>query len=105
MIASGKLDRRLTILTSSVGRDSFGESVSTWTPTAETWAERLEVRTLDAQKAALQQREVSARARIRYRTDLKVGQRVELDGTSFTVTGIEPQGRRASLILTLAEVE
>ncbi|WP_294196524.1 phage head closure protein [uncultured Sphingomonas sp.] len=104
-IDAGKLDRKLEIMTATVTKNTFGEKVTSWTVSATTWAQRLEIRSADSARAALHQTIVTARVLLRYRTGLEAGQRVRLDGTDYIVTAIDEPDRRATLILMLESVQ
>ena len=104
MIASGALDHRLQImvLTSSTGET--GQVVEAYCLAGSTYAQRLELRTVDAARAGMRDTYAIARFLIRYRTDLTTSHRVQCDGKTYSVLAIDEPDRRATLVLTCEEV-
>jgi SPP1 family predicted phage head-tail adaptor len=116
-INAGKLDRRLEILSrSSVGtspalqdalgqlQDGLGQVLDTWTPTASTYAQRLELRTQDAARAGSRDTFAVSRFLIRYRRDLTTSARVRVDGILYDIRAIDEPDRRETMVLTVEEV-
>lgn len=102
-IASGNLDRRITILAQTVTESPLGQQVPGYAPIAATYAQRLQMRTQDAARAGGRDTFSVARYLIRYRTDLTTDHRVDVEGTVYDILAIEQPDRRATLILTVEE--
>lgn len=117
-ILAGKLDRRMSILapdhsTATVEpyqdalgqvQDGLGQVVEEWTPQAQTYAQRLELRTSDATRAGGRDTFAVSRFLIRYRTDITTRHRVEVDGILFDILSIDEPDRRETMVLTVEEV-
>lgn len=90
MIATGKLDRRITLQIASTIKES-GRPKTIWLDLARVWAE---VRDVPPSRAAEQMSEGASlanrpcRIRIRYRSDIMPGMRVILDGRTLHVVSM-----------------
>lgn len=102
-IASGKLDRRITILAHTVSESPLGQQLAGYAPIATTYAQRLEMRTQDAARAGGRDTFAVARYLIRYRTDLTTDHRIEVDGIVYDILTIDEPDRRTTLVLTIEE--
>lgn len=103
-IAAGSLDRTLTILTETAAKSALGQAVSAYTELSKTYAQRLEMRTVDAARAGGRDVYAMARYLIRFRDGLTTAHRIVVDGITYSILSIEPMGRREALILTLEEI-
>lgn len=103
-IDAGKLDRELELLAVTVTKDEMKQRVTSFTSLATVWGQRLEMRTQDSARAGGRETFAVARYLIRYRANLTTAMRVRIEGILYDILAIEPQGRRAGLILTLEEV-
>jgi SPP1 family predicted phage head-tail adaptor len=102
-IESGKLDRKLELLTRAAVRDELGQEISSFESVITIWAERLEMRTQDAARAGGRETFAMARYLIRWRDNLDTGMRIRTDGKLYDVLGIEEPDRRTTMIITLEE--
>ena len=91
---AGKLDRRVTIQRATTAPNGFNEPVETWTDVATVWAQQRPNR--GAERFSAQ--EINGQAvmtfHIRYRTDLRVSDRIIYGGRVWNVIDIREVGRR-----------
>jgi SPP1 family predicted phage head-tail adaptor len=91
---AGKLDRRVTIQRATIAPNGFNEPVETWTDVATVWAQQRPNR--GAERFSAQ--EINGQAvmtfHIRYRTDLRVSDRIIYGGRVWNVIDIREVGRR-----------
>lgn len=99
-IDAGKLDRRLTVMTTASAKNEYGEIVDTDTVATTIYAQRLELRQTDVARASGRDAQTTARYLIRHRTGLTVGQRVACDGVTYQIAAIDEPDRRYTLVLT-----
>lgn len=104
VISAGKLDRKLKLFRLTVEDDELGQPVETWKAVAIVPAQRLELRSADVARQGGKVALATGRYLIRYRRNITIGQRVEVDGRAYKVTQIDYPDRRASLILTVGEI-
>jgi SPP1 family predicted phage head-tail adaptor len=102
-IESGKLDRKLELLTPNTVRDELGQEISTFDQEVTIWGQRLEMRTQDAARAGGRETFAMARYLIRYRASLTTGMRMRVDNKLYDIVNIEEPDRRATLIISLEE--
>ena len=86
MIASGRLNRRITIQQRALS--AAPAPVETWSTWAEVWAERMDTRGQETFSAGREETERTAVFRIRYRSGLKGDMRIvesdwTVEGDSF----------------------
>lgn len=104
---AGKLDRRLTLLRASKGRNAANGVTTTYAPFAEVWASRRFVRAAKKVQAAQQGVTVVWTFEIRHSSEVaeieKVeGYRCEHDGTVYSIWDVEELGRRDGFAITVA---
>lgn len=88
MLDAGKLRHRLTILELSQEQDSdTGEMDETWTELATVWGSFEPYSTKDYIAAASTQEQTSARAVIRYRSDIEASMRILFRGKTYEIKG------------------
>lgn len=99
MIAAGSLDRVVRIERPATTRNTFGESVPSWTLVAEVPAQVIHLRgkELFAAQQVIPQAEI--KVRIRWRSDVDESMRVVFDGMSYGIQHKAEIGRRAGLEL------
>lgn len=116
-VNAGQLDRRLTLyaLGGEAGDliasyddrgnplDEFGAVLSSFGPYATIYAQRLEMRTVDAARAGGRDTYTTARYLIRYRADVTTKMQASIDGQRYDIVSIDQPDRRTTLILTLEE--
>lgn len=109
MLASGQLDRLITIEQRSTSRDSAtGAEVVSWVALAQVWASREEFTNTGASEEYVRNGVVVhggiSKMRIRYRTDVDTTCRLNLGGGHLRqVTGLAEIGRGEGLELTCRE--
>ena len=103
-IRAGSLDRRITVQQATTTLDSFGEPIKAWADLCTVWAQVKPVGGNERFQGQQVNPEVDTRFIIRYRTDVRVAQRVVYDGEQYDVLGILEIGRHAGQEL-LAKLE
>jgi len=99
---AGKLRQRVELQRVSNSQDpQSGANIETWQPLATVWAsiEPLSARDFIAAQAA--QNQISARAVIRYRADIKAGMRFIHGDTTYFIEGVLPDKQSGKEYLTL----
>ena len=99
MLATGKLDRRVTIRTPTVSRDSHGGMVRTYTDLATVWAWAFPVAGSKIFEAAQFIDGAQMRFQIRYRTDFDKDAQIVHDGKTYEVLRIDEIGRQEGLFV------
>ncbi len=95
-----KLDRYIALQRRSLAAANVhGEQVESWATYASVWAEKLEGGGREAFVAQTTYASTDMRFRIRHRTDVLVTDRIDYDGKSFDIIGINEIGRREGLEL------
>ena len=103
-IESGKLDRELELLASTITKDEFKQETETFAKVATSYGQRLEMRTQDAARAGGRETFAMARYLVRWRAGLKAGMQVRTDGKLYNVIAVDEPDRRTTMIITLEEV-
>lgn len=96
---SGKLDRRITIATLTITRDSHGGQVESWTTLATVWAAAVPWRGSEAVHADQVTALAEFRFQLRYRTDFDAKARVTFDGVVYDIIRIDEIGRGEGLFV------
>lgn len=99
MIRSHKLDRVLHIKRLTTIRNSYGESIETWTSIAVTRAQRIESTASDFLRAEGMGEEILTVYRCRWRSDVTLDDRITEDGKDFEIVELTEIGRRHGLEL------
>lgn len=99
MTAAGDLDRRITLERRSLVDDGY-QDVEGWAPFAVVWASHTAVSDGEKWAAGAARTDITARFRIRFRTDLTTADRVRYQGRPFNIVGIKEVGRREYLEIT-----
>jgi len=96
---SGKLDRRITLQTLTVGRDSYGGKTETWTDLATVWAQATPWQGREAVAADQVIAQAEMRFQIRYRADFDQKARIQYAGAAWDIIRIDEIGRREGLFV------
>ena len=101
LVAAGKLDRRLQILSRVVTQDANGAPVTNWPELATVWAARwyLNGTETDVGDGSTQQVLAGVKFMLRYRDDVTSDMQLVCEGATFNITGIEEIGRREGLFI------
>ncbi len=102
-IASGKLDRKLTLYRATSTRQPGGQIIKAWTLIATVYAQRLEMRTVDSARAGQRDTYSMGRYLIRYRSDITTADRLVEDGTTYDILAKDEPDRRTTMVLTVEE--
>lgn len=105
MTTAGDLDRRITLERRLPIDDGFQE-VESWAGFAVVWASHTAVSDGEKWAAGAARADITARFRIRFRTDITTKDRVRYQGRPFNIVGMKEVGRREFLEITggLADV-
>lgn len=99
----GKMDRRVTMQTRTLTKDTTGTRVETWETTAEIWAEYVTNKGNVSTLADAERPQDTQQFRIRWRTFDVTNNRIIYDGKTYNPTGVTQEGRRNTLLIdTLA---
>ena len=96
---AGKLDRRITLQTLTISRDSYGAAIESWSTLDTVWAGVLPLKGEEYFAAAQIVAEEQLKFRIRHRTDLTEKVRVLYESQAYDVQHIAEIGRRQGLEL------
>jgi len=100
LLAAGRLDRRVTLQTSAIGRDTLGGPTQTWATLAVVWATVRPLSGKETVTAQQVQSQASVAVTLRYRADIAATQRVILDdGRTARITWYAEIGRKEGLNL------
>lgn len=110
IVKSGSLDRVILIEKPTKSRSAVAQEIDTWSALATIrgqrldlrWTQQVELKPGGENKGPGRSLVATARYLIRYRSDLTIGQRATVDGGTYTISAIEEQDRRQTIILTLA---
>lgn len=108
-ITAGELRHRMTIQAPVETRSAAGDSVPAWTTIATVWASVRAISGREFWAGSQVYAEASMEVRIRYRADVRSSWRLAWDertGTRYLdILGVlDPDGRRADLVLPCREV-
>ena len=104
---AGRLDRRVTFLTRTIGQDDNGRPVVTWDPHVTVWAEVRDLSLTRGERIAeaINVANRPCRIRIRYRTDITIDMRVTVDGRELRLVTMPGEiGRREGLEFVAEEL-
>ncbi|MDY8111163.1 phage head closure protein [Fulvimarina sp. 2208YS6-2-32] len=96
---AGKLDRKIALEREVETVDRYGTPSSVWTPIATVAAQRVTASTDEFLAASGERTETAMVFRVRYRTDVRLSDRVTFEGTAFNMIEIKELGRREGLEL------
>ena len=100
MIDPGKLDRRITLRSATIAKDSFGEDVRTYSDLANVWA-KVDYRGTpkegeDTEKLTSLNK---VRFTVRYRSDVDATVKISWGGKTYEIEGVSLEGRERYLII------
>lgn len=94
-----KMDRRIVIEQPSVSRNSYGEDTRTWSTLVTAWAQVIEGTVNERFTADSRREQRMVVFRIRYRTGITTGMRVNYGGRYYNILGTKELERRRGLDL------
>ena len=97
MIMTGRLDRRVTIRTPTVTRDSVGGVLKTYADLATVWAWALPIAGTKLFEAAQFIDGAQIRFQLRYRTDFTKDAKIVHKGRTYDILRIDEIGRQEGL--------
>lgn len=100
---AGTLRDRVTLQTLAVGTDPIGQPLTTWTDTAELWADVRYQSGMSAIKAGADVSLSKVSIRIRAR-EVSPAQRIKFGATVFAIQAVLPDARRVFVDLVCQEV-
>jgi len=95
----GILDRRVTLQSLSVTRDSFGGQVETWADVVTVWASVKPLRGDEVYDATGKIAQRAVEIKIRYREDVTTLLRLQYEAANYDITDVSELGRRDGLKL------
>ena len=102
----GRLNRRVTLQSQTVSRDSAGQAKPVWTSVATVWAAVLPLRGKEYFESSKMNSEITVRIIIRYRADVRTSWRVVSGGSAYNIVEIiNPADGRKELQLMCSHVE
>lgn len=105
-IASGELDRRITIKEITTARNDVGEPVETQSTFATVWASKRDLSSREFLEARQYSSEITTEFKIRYLPGIKHGMVIDFDGDTYRIEQVKELGRKvAQIILASAFVE
>ncbi len=103
---SSRLNRRVTIQRRTPGQDAAGQPLTTWqnvvdTPDGKLWADIRTLSGIEALKDGLDTARVRRSIRVRHRTDITAGMRVEYQGAVHDIMAVlqDDSGREYTTLL------
>lgn len=100
MVASGRLNQRVTLQSKAVTRDAIGTEVVSWSTVATLWAAVDPVRGREFISLRAAQSDITTRITIRYRSGVTSAMRVLHDGAEYNIREvINPRSGNESLEL------
>jgi len=99
-IRAGQLDHILEVQRSAVTIGDAGEPIEAWQTIATVRAERLKATFDERMKDWGNSSQATVTWRIRWLDDLRLSDRIALNGVPHDIKGIEPVGRRKELLVT-----
>ena len=87
---AGTLNRRVIVQQLAAGQDSIGQPVTTWSTFCTVWANVAYVNGVETIKGGAATSAAKASIRIRRRTDITSGMRVQLGTTNFNIQAVLP---------------
>ena len=100
MIDPGKLDRRITLRSATIAKDSFGEDVRTYSDLANVWA-KVEYRGIpkEGEETSTTTSVNKVRFTIRYRSDVDATNKISWNSNTYEIEGVSLEGRERYLII------
>jgi SPP1 family predicted phage head-tail adaptor len=97
---AGDLNRRITIETPTVTRDTYGAEILTWSTLVTVWASKQHKTSREFYAVSKINSEVTDLFVIRFRTGLNTRMRINYDSKYYDILGADdPDGRRVSIQL------
>ena len=99
---AGRLDRRITFEANTPTRSASGAEVDAWSPLATdatVWAGKRDLSGSEFFAARQVNAKITTEWRIRYRSDLATGMRIDYEGSLYDIHHIKELGRREGLLI------
>lgn len=97
---AGKLDRRISIFTTTTARDGAGQPIATAVLLASVWASVEQLRGREPFQGDQFNAQQTTIFTIRYRDDIDATMSIAHDGESYDIQSIKELGRREGLEIT-----
>jgi len=99
MMASGRLDRRITIQSKSVAKDSYGQNITTWSTFLTVWSNPVqrEGREQTADNNRTTMRPITFRTR--WNSTITNEMRIIWEGEYYKIEDIKELGRKEGLMI------
>ena len=102
----GKMDRRVTIQTRTLTKDTTGARVETWVDSFNVWAELVSNGSTEGVTADTDRETTDRQFRIRHKASLATGtHRLLYQLRFYDITGIAEEGRQDRMVLTCRTIQ